>query len=110
MGIDWSITVPLQMIEFNLILKAAKAPISSGGFWKLLIGTVLMLTFGYIGETTPGFGWPGLIQGFRRGQRSCEEVLRQHAPHRERRLEHLPSRLLLGLLDRHCRPDHPQRC
>merc|ERR1712107_452471 len=59
--IDWSITVPLQMIEFNLILKAAKTDISSGGFWRLLIGTVLMLTFGYIGETTPGFGWPGFI-------------------------------------------------
>merc|ERR1711907_782235 len=43
--IDWTITVPLQMIEFNLILKAAKAPISSGGFWRLLIGTILMLTF-----------------------------------------------------------------
>merc|ERR1719502_2008644 len=45
--IDWSITVPLQMIEFNLILKAANAPIGPAGFWKLLIGTVLMLTFGY---------------------------------------------------------------
>ena len=52
--IDWSITVPLQMIEFNLILKAA--PISSGGFRRLLVGTMLMLVFGYIGETTPGFG------------------------------------------------------
>merc|ERR1712216_585629 len=61
--IDWSITVPLQMIEFNLILKAAKAPISAGGFWRLLLGTVLMLTFGYIGETSPGFGWPGFILG-----------------------------------------------
>merc|ERR1712023_478354 len=49
--IDWSITVPLQMIEFNLILKAAKAPISPGGFWRLLIGTVLMLAFGYAGES-----------------------------------------------------------
>jgi bacteriorhodopsin len=49
--IDWSITVPLQMIEFNLILKAAKAPIGPAGFWKLLIGTVLMLSFGYAGET-----------------------------------------------------------
>jgi len=49
--IDWSITVPLQMIEFNLILKAAKAPISSAGFWKLFLGTVLMLAFGYAGET-----------------------------------------------------------
>merc|ERR1719230_2372660 len=61
--IDWTITVPLQMIEFNLILKAAKAPISSGGFWRLLIGTILMLVFGYVGETTPGFGWPGFILG-----------------------------------------------
>merc|ERR1712137_726132 len=49
--IDWSITVPLQMIEFNLILKAAKAPIGPAGFWKLLIGTVCMLAFGYAGET-----------------------------------------------------------
>merc|ERR1712046_218767 len=51
MGIDWSITVPLQMIEFNLILKAAKAPISPAGFWRLLVGTVAMLAFGYAGET-----------------------------------------------------------
>jgi len=49
--IDWSITVPLQMIEFNLILKAAKAPISPAGFWRLLVGTVAMLAFGYAGET-----------------------------------------------------------
>jgi len=49
--IDWSITVPLQMIEFNLILKAAKAPIGPQGFWRLLVGTVLMLAFGYAGET-----------------------------------------------------------
>merc|ERR1712149_29834 len=43
--IDWTITVPLQMIEFNLI------------------GPILMLVFGYVGETTPGFGWPGFILG-----------------------------------------------
>merc|ERR1712137_1031924 len=49
--IDWSITVPLQMIEFNLILKAAGTPTSAAGFWKLLVGTVLMLAFGYSGET-----------------------------------------------------------
>merc|ERR1712230_54631 len=41
--IDWSITVALQMIEFNLILKAAKAPIGPAGFWKLLVGTVACL-------------------------------------------------------------------
>jgi len=54
--IDWSITVPLQMIEFNLILKAAGAAIGPAGFWKLLIGTVLMLAFGYAGETQSDAG------------------------------------------------------
>merc|ERR1712054_713324 len=49
--VDWSITVPLQMIEFNLILKAAGKPTSDAMFWKLLGGTVVMLAFGYCGET-----------------------------------------------------------
>merc|ERR1712107_18812 len=49
--IDWSITVPLQMIEFNLILKAAGKPVSAVMFWRLLVGTVAMLGFGYAGET-----------------------------------------------------------
>jgi len=48
--VDWSITVPLQMIEFNLILKAAGKPTSGAMFWKLLLGTVVMLLFGYLGE------------------------------------------------------------
>merc|ERR1719288_197572 len=48
--IDWSITVPLQMIEFNLILKAVQPDISSGMFWRLLVGTVVMLAAGYSGE------------------------------------------------------------
>merc|ERR1711933_421094 len=48
--VDWSITVPLQMIEFNLILKAAGKTVSSEMFWKLLGGTVMMLLFGYLGE------------------------------------------------------------
>merc|ERR1711971_1098968 len=48
--IDWSITVPLQMIEFNLILKAAGRPTTTAGFFKLLIGTIIMLAFGYMGE------------------------------------------------------------
>merc|ERR1712141_614640 len=48
--IDWSITVPLQMIEFNLILKAAGKTIGPAMFWRLLVGTVIMLTFGYLGE------------------------------------------------------------
>jgi bacteriorhodopsin len=61
--IDWSITVPLQMIEFNLILKAANAPISPAGFWKLLIGTVLMLAFGYAGESGAMNAWAGFALG-----------------------------------------------
>merc|ERR1711985_80444 len=48
--IDWSITVPLQMIEFYLILSAVKPDISAGMFWRLLLGTVVMLAFGYCGE------------------------------------------------------------
>jgi len=61
--IDWSITVPLQMIEFNLILKAAKAPIGAAGFWRLLIGTVCMLAFGYAGETKTINPWIGFYLG-----------------------------------------------
>merc|ERR1711994_1200954 len=48
--IDWTLTVPLQMIEFFLILSAADPNISGNMFWRLLIGTVVMLAFGYIGE------------------------------------------------------------
>ena len=48
--IDWSITVPLQMIEFYLILSAVKPSIGQGMFWRLMIGTVVMLAAGYAGE------------------------------------------------------------
>merc|ERR1711920_111714 len=48
--IDWSLTVPLQMVEFYLILSAVDPNISGGMFWRLLIGTVVMLSFGYMGE------------------------------------------------------------
>merc|ERR1712046_525427 len=61
--VDWSITVPLQMIEFNLILRAAGKPTSSGGFWRLLIGTVVMLAFGYCGETAVFPAWPAFACG-----------------------------------------------
>merc|ERR1712146_376550 len=61
--IDWTITVPLQMIEFNLILKAAKAPIGAAGFWKLLIGTVAMFAFGYAGESGAINAWAGFALG-----------------------------------------------
>ena len=54
--IDWLITVPLQMVEFYLILAAVrKVPTSI--FWKLLIGSLIMLIGGYLGEA-------GYIQPF----------------------------------------------
>jgi len=49
--IDWSLTVPLQMIEFYLILSAVKPNLGQGMFWRLLVGTVTMLAFGYVGES-----------------------------------------------------------
>merc|ERR1712066_293132 len=63
MGVDWSITVPLQMIEFNLILKAAGKPTSAAMFWKLLGGTVMMLSFGYLGEIGALLAWPAFAGG-----------------------------------------------
>merc|ERR1719359_2139947 len=41
--IDWSITVPLQMVEFYFILSAVKSNLGVGMFWRLFIGTVAML-------------------------------------------------------------------
>lgn len=61
--VDWSITVPLQMIEFNLILQAAGNKTSAAMFWKLLIGTVIMLLSGYLGEITVVPAWAGFIVG-----------------------------------------------
>jgi bacteriorhodopsin len=49
--IDWTITVPLQMVEFYLILSAVQPNVSAGMFWRLLIGTVVMLIAGYCGES-----------------------------------------------------------
>jgi len=48
--IDWLITVPLLTIEFYIILKAAGASVSSNSFWRLLVGTLVMLLGGYLGE------------------------------------------------------------
>jgi bacteriorhodopsin len=60
--IDWLITVPLQMIEFYLILSAI-AVVSAGVFWRLLIGTLVMLVGGYMGEAGYIGVWPGFIIG-----------------------------------------------
>ena len=58
--IDWLLTVPLQMIEFYLILVAAGLAVSSNVFWRLLIGTLVMLLGGYAGEA----GWVSPSLGF----------------------------------------------
>merc|ERR1712029_138890 len=65
--VDWTITVPLQMIEFNLILKAAGKQTSSAMFYKLLLGTVAMLLCGYLGEIKampPATGFCGGLCGW----------------------------------------------
>ena len=63
--IDWLITVPLLMVEFYLI--ACDPNVSSGIFWRLIIGTMVMLVGGYAGEagyinvTRPVIGMAGWI-------------------------------------------------
>jgi len=61
--IDWTITVPLQMIEFYLILSAVKPDIGAGMCARLFIGTVAMLAFGYCGESGFINAWLGFILG-----------------------------------------------
>ena len=46
--IDWTLTVPLMCIEYYLILKPAGA--KSGMLSRLILGSVVMLVAGYIGE------------------------------------------------------------
>ena len=60
--IDWLITVPLQIVEFYLIL-AAVTSVSAGLFWKLLLGSLVMLVGGYLGETGVLERMPGFIIG-----------------------------------------------
>ena len=47
--IDWLITVPLQLVEFYLILSAVRK-VDSNIFWRILIGSLVMLVGGYLGE------------------------------------------------------------
>ncbi len=78
--IDWVLTVPLQMVEFYLILIAAGAAVSGGSFWRLLVGTLVMVVGGYLGEAGMipvllGFiigmiGWAVIIWEIFRGEAS----------------------------------------
>ena len=47
--VDWLITIPLQILEFYLILLAVKK-VSKTMLWKLLVASILMVTGGYLGE------------------------------------------------------------
>ena len=68
--VDWLITVPLQIVEFYLILVAVTA-VTSALFWRLLGASLVMLVFGFLGEAgilnaTVGFvigmaGWIYII-------------------------------------------------
>merc|ERR1712118_591221 len=127
--IDWSITVPLQMIEFYLILSAVQRNISGMMFWRLLIGTIIMLAAGYSGEA--GFVPPmmGFIVGmcgwgfilfeifmgeafsvclWRQGEQARTGLFQHHAFHRHSRLVYLPPWLLLWIFDGCCGGQHSQ--
>ena len=58
--IEWLITMPLQMVMFYLILAAVKK-VSNGIFWRLLIGSLVMLTGGYLGEAAHVHSMVGFI-------------------------------------------------
>ena len=60
--IDWLITVPLLMVEFYLIL-AAITKVPAGVFWRLMIGTFVMLLAGYLGEAGYVAVWPAFVVG-----------------------------------------------
>ncbi len=47
--VDWLITIPMQTIEFYLILAAVRK-VSDSIFWRLLIASLTMLIGGYLGE------------------------------------------------------------
>ena len=60
--IDWLITVPLLMVEFFIILSAV-TKVPAGVFWRLIIGTLVMLIGGYLGEAGVISAMLGFIVG-----------------------------------------------
>ena len=70
--IDWLLTVPLLMIEFYLVLSAV-TKVPSGVFTRLLVGSVAMLVFGYMGET----GMMGVTLAFVLAMLSWGVILRE---------------------------------
>jgi bacteriorhodopsin len=60
--IDWLLTVPLQMVEFYLIL-AACTSVAASLFKKLLLGSLVMLGAGFAGEAGLAPVLPAFIIG-----------------------------------------------
>ena len=60
--IDWLLPVPLQMVEFYLILAAFTVGAGSL-FWQLLLGSLVMLIFGYMGEAGLMAAMPAFVIG-----------------------------------------------
>ena len=60
--VDWLLTVPLQIVEFYLIL-AAIAVVRAALFWKLMLASLVMLIFGYLGELGAMNYWLAFIIG-----------------------------------------------
>ncbi len=87
--IDWLLTVPLQIIEFYLILAAIVA-VPVAVFWRLLVASIVMLVGGYLGEVgymgaTPGFiigmvGWIYIIYEVFAGEASKINAASGNAP------------------------------
>ena len=124
--IDWLITVPLQMVEFYLILFAVGAA-TSRIFWHLLVGTLVMLLGGYFGEigvvdATLGFivgmvGWVYILYFIFAGEAGQKAAAAggavasafSYAPDCPSWLVNLPAWLCSGLHDRFCRPSIAER-
>ena len=60
--VDWLLTVPLQIVEFYLIL-AAIAVVRAALFWKLMVASIVMLVFGFLGELGAMSYWPAFAIG-----------------------------------------------
>ena len=60
--IDWILTVPLQIVEFYLILAAVGA-VAGRVFWNLLVASLVMLIAGYVGEVGYVNVWLAFIVG-----------------------------------------------
>ena len=60
--IDWILTVPLQIVEFYLILAAVGA-VAGRVFWNLLIASLVMLIGGYVGEVGYVNIWLAFVVG-----------------------------------------------